>query len=727
MAANVPMSARLRAAWRASPRSLRWMAILAAALALALWAGSYWMARVPVQYVALYGQLSARQGGEVLQALDHLAIPYRISGDQILVAQSQVSTARMRLAAEGLPHREDETRASALPWLMEPRWRQQLDYQHSLEIRVDHALASLAYLKSAQVHLTLPPASPFLRQPVEQPSAAAVVQFKSEPPDEGQIEALRELVAAAVPGLSADRVSVLEPDGNVLALGQSTARAGVGALESRLNLRLQQVLLPWLGQGHVKSRVTVEPQAPDVHGKVAPPRVSALVLVDAAAYPHWGPAEADRLHVLAAQALGDAAAVQVQLLPFHAPAAIAPATSVPAQMPAPSARLATGWVWPLVLAVLAAALFLTARLLRQRPVKAAPQDDFATLLGEARELAARDPDRAACVLRKWLETAGTADKAATLLLALGEDAAAQMLRRLAPAQVTELTRRLRGSQPLTRDALRPLLAEFGAEAERQTGLGVEPEAFLGRALSQALGTETAARLLQRQNHELGGFKQLAWLAPEDVAGLLGDEPPAVLATVLAHLEREQAARVLALLPAERQEETLLALTRGQALAAEALAELDAWLRERLAQSDQAAESSGEQVAGDLLVRLPPPIGRRLVDGLAQKSPQLARSLEAEVLQFADLARLDPVSRVNFFKSIPARSLLLALKGADPGLAESLTRGMTDTAARRLKDDLTALGPVKVADIQQAQAEVLTLLRAQVGAGAVLLKTAEAAA
>ena len=726
MAANVPMSARLRAAWRASPRSLRWMAILAVALALALWAGSYWMARVPVQYAALYGHLSARQGGEVLQALDHFAIPYRIAGDQILVAQSQVSTARMRLAAEGLPRRDEEDRASALPWLMEPRWRQQLDYQHSLENRVDHALASLAYLKSAQVHLTLPPASPFLREPAEQPSAAAVVQFKSEPPDEGQIEALRELVAAAVPGLSADRVSVLEPDGNVLALGQSTARAGVGALESRLNLRLQQVLLPWLGQGHVKSRVTVEPQAPDAHGKVAPPRVSALVLVDATAYPHWGPAEADRLHVLAAQALGDAAAVQIQPLPFHAPAAVAPATSVPAQMPAPSARLDARWVWPLLVAVLAA-LFLTARLLRQRPAKAVPQDDFNTLLGAARELAARDPDRAACVLRKWLETAGTADKAATLLLALGEDAAAQMLRRLAPAQVTELTRLLRGSQPLMRDALRPLLDEFGAEAERQTGLGVEPEAFLGRALSLALGTETAARLLQRQNHELGGFKQLAWLAPEDVAGLLGDEPPAVLATILAHLEREQAARVLALLPAERQEETLLALTRGQALAAEALAELDAWLRERLAQSDQAEESSGEQVAGDLLVRLPPPIGRRLVDGLAQKSPQLARSLEAEVLQFADLARLDPVSRVNFFKSIPARSLLLALKGADPGLAESLTRGMTETAARRLKDDLTALGPVKVADIQQAQAEVLTLLRAQVGAGAVLLKTAEAGA
>ncbi len=721
MAANVPMRAGLREAWRAIPRSRRWLAILVAVAALS-WAASYWVVHSPAHYAVLYRQLTPRQGGEVLQALDRLAIPYRVAGDQILVPDNRLSVARMRLAAEGLPRQAQEAAAPALPWLMEPRWRQQLDYQHAMERRAESALLALAYVGSAQVHLTLPPASPFLRQPAIPPSAAAVVQFKSGLPDESQIEALRELVAAAVPGLAPEQVSVLEPDGNVLALGQGTARAGVGAMESRLNLRLQQLLLPWLGQGKVKTRVTVVPQAADQQGSVAPPRISALVLVDADAYPRWDTAQADRLRALAAQGLGDAAAVQILLLPFHATVAAPPAPPA-AAAPTPRARSVRAWSLPAALAALALAiLFLFWRL--RRPAKVAAVHDFDALLGQARALAAREPDRAACVLRAWLERADALPRAATLLLALGEDAAAQVLRRLAPAAVTQLTHALRASQPLTRDALRPVLAEFDAEAARQTGLGAEPEAFLGRALSQALGAETAARLLSR-NLELGGFRQLGWLAPEEVAGLLADEPPAVLATVLAHLEREQAARVLALLPVERQEETLLALTRGQALEADALAELDAWLRERLARRDEAEAASGEQVAGDLLLRLPPPVGRRLVEGLAQKSPALARSLEAEVLQFADLARLDPASRVEFFKSVPARSLLLALKGADPGLAESLTRGMTDTAARRLKDDLTALGPVKVTDIQQAQAEVLALLRAQVGAGAVFLKTAEA--
>ena len=717
MAANVPMPARLRAAWRAAPRGRRWGIVLAALAAL-LWAASYWAVHPPAHYAALYRQLTPRQGGEVLQALDRLAIPYRVAGDEILVPDRRLSAARMRLAAEGLPRRAQEAPTPALPWLLEPRWRQQLDYQHAMERRAEGALRALAYVGSAQVHLTLPPASAFLRQPAAPPAAAAVVQFKSGLPDASQIEAVRALVAAAVPGLAAEQVSVLEPDGDVLALGQGAPRAGVGAMESRLNLRLQQLLQPWLGQGKVKTRVTVAPQAEDQRGSVAPPRISAQVLVDAAAYPHWDAAQAERLRTLAAQALGDDATVQILLLPFHA-AVAAPPAPVQAAPAAPQAR--AEWRWPLLGTTALLAILLLWRLLR-RP--AAAPDDFAERLEQARALAAREPDRAACVLRVWLERADALPKAASLLLALGEDAAAQVLRRLAPAQVAQLTQALRASHPLTRDALRPVLGEFGAEAARQTGLGAEPEAFLGRALTQALGAETAARLLSRKR-ELGGFKQLGWLVPEDVAGLLADEPPAVLATVLAHLEREQAARVLALLPAERQEETLLALTRGQAPEADALAELDAWLRERLARRDEAEASSGEQVAGDLLLRLPPPVGRRLVEGLAQTSPALARSLGAEVLQFADLARLDPASRVDFFKSVPARSLLLALKGADPGLAESLTRGMTETAARRLRDDLTALGPVKVADIQQAQAEVLALLRAQVGTGAVLLKTAEA--
>lgn len=720
MAANVPVPARLRAAWRAVPRGRRWVIVLAALAAL-LWGASYWAAHPPAHYAVLYRQLTPRQGGEILQALDRLAIPYRVAGDEILVPDTRLSVARMRLAAQGLPRQAQEASSPALPWLMEPRWRQQLDYQHAMEQRAEGALLALAYVGSAQVHLTLPPASPFLRQPAPTPGAAAVVQFKSGLPDESQIEAVRALVAASVPGLGAEQVSVLEPDGDVLALGQGALRAGVGAMESRLNLRLQQLLQPWLGPGKVKTRVTVLPQAEDQQGSVVPPRISALVLVDAAAYPRWDATQAARLRALAAQALGDGATVQILLLPFHAAVAApsAPAQAAPA---APLAQTRAEWRWPLMGTASVLAILWLRRRLRRRP--AAVLDDFAERLEQARALAAREPDRAACVLRVWLERADALPKAAGLLLALGEDTAAQVLRRLAPAQVAQLTHALRASQPLTRDALRPILGEFGAEAARQTGLGAEPEAFLGRALTQALGAETAARLLNR-NLELGGFKQLGWLAPEDVAGLLADEPPAVLATVLAHLEREQAARVLALLPSEHQEATLLALTRGQALETDALAELDAWLRERLARRDAAEESSGEQVAGDLLLRLPPPVGRRLMEGLAQKSPGLARSLGAGVLQFADLARLDPASRVDFFKSVPARSLLLALKGADPGLAESLARGMTETAARRLRDDLTALGPVKVADIQEAQAEVLALLRAQVGAGKVLLKTAEA--
>ena len=131
MAANVPVPARLRAAWRAVPRGRRWVIVLAALAAL-LWGASYWAAHPPAHYAVLYRQLTPRQGGEILQALDRLAIPYRVAGDEILVPDTRLSVARMRLAAQGLPRQAQEASSPALPWLMEPRWRQQLDYQHAM-------------------------------------------------------------------------------------------------------------------------------------------------------------------------------------------------------------------------------------------------------------------------------------------------------------------------------------------------------------------------------------------------------------------------------------------------------------------------------------------------------------------------------------------------------------------------------------------------------------------
>ena len=312
------------------------------------------------------------------------------------------------------------------------------------------------------------------------------------------------------------------------------------------------------------------------------------------------------------------------------------------------------------------------------------------------------------------------EKSAVLLMAVGEAAAGQILRYLSPTEVTQLAETMRRLGGQSRDRVASVLADFQAEAERQTGYGMAPQAFLGEALNQALGEEKATALLVRMEDDGAPLKQLAWMAPAELAHLLAQEPAPVIATVLAHLDRDQAAEVLMLLPPQAREEALLSLSRWQGAAPEALRELSDWLASRIGQ-DQPAREQGEDLAASLLRRLPKEAAQAVNSGLSNRDPALAGRLAAATLTFQDLSRLDNASRTRLFKAAPAQILLQAMKGADPGLVETLAQLMGGTAARRLKDDLDSLGAVRVDQIEAAQEEVVRLMRQLAGGGELSLE------
>lgn len=313
------------------------------------------------------------------------------------------------------------------------------------------------------------------------------------------------------------------------------------------------------------------------------------------------------------------------------------------------------------------------------------------------------------------------ERSAILLMTVGEEAAGRVLRYLNPTEVTQLAETMRrlGGQP--RDRVAAVLEEFKAEAERQTGYGMAPEAFLGEALTQALGEEKAAALLNRIEGEGAPLKQLAWMAPAEVVHLVAAEPAPVVATVLAHLESDQAAEVLMLLAPELRDEAVLALSRWQGADPEALRELSGWLASRLDEEKSAA--GGEALAASLLSRLPREAAQLVKSGLSNRDPALANRLEAATLSFQDMSRLDGPSRTRLFKAAPAQILLQAMKGADPKLVDTLAQRMSPAAARRLKDDLDTLGAIRVDQIEAAQDEVVRLMRALAGSGELNLEAA----
>lgn len=215
----------------------------------------------PTPYRVLYGGLSDRAGGEVIAALERMAIPYRLSQSDgsIQVPADQLHAARFRLAAQGLPKPEEgplETLDDA-PRIGLSSLQEQLRYQRMLEAELARSIQGLSGVELARVHLALPKTSPFLRQA---PAATAAVLLRlaaDHSLSEDQVAAIQSMVAASVPRMQAGDVRVIDQQGNLLgafaSVGLQEPRA---ALEHDLARRVLDVLAPWLGAERVNVQVT---------------------------------------------------------------------------------------------------------------------------------------------------------------------------------------------------------------------------------------------------------------------------------------------------------------------------------------------------------------------------------------------------------------------------------------------------------------------------------------
>lgn len=307
------------------------------------------------------------------------------------------------------------------------------------------------------------------------------------------------------------------------------------------------------------------------------------------------------------------------------------------------------------------------------------------------------------------------EKSAILLLSLGEDAAAQVFRYLTPTEVSELGRTMRDVGVLPRERVETVLREYADEAGRQTGFGTDSEEFLDAALTRALGDERGRQLMTRiLGKESDDLKQLDWMEPAEVAALLQDEHPQVVATVLVHLDRRQASRILEWLNEPLRHEVVQRVAEWRGVPAEAMRELNAWLANRLRK--EKTETNGEVLAAELLQHLSPAARAQIESGLASDAPELLDQLKAHQLGLDDMKRMSPESRMRFFKAVPGNTLLLALKGADPDSVEALLLRMPETAARRLKDDLESMGAARLDEIDTAQTVAVKLLRQMAARG-----------
>ena len=316
------------------------------------------------------------------------------------------------------------------------------------------------------------------------------------------------------------------------------------------------------------------------------------------------------------------------------------------------------------------------------------------------------------------------ERAAILLLTLGENEAAQVLKHMGAKEVQRIGTAMAKLANVSREEVQGVISEFTSSVDSQTSLGVGADEFLRKVLVDALGADKAESIIDRISigRSTKGLEALKWMDPRAVAELIRLEHPQIISIVLAYLDADQSAEVLQLLPAAVRSDVIARIALLDGVQPSALSELDDIMEKQFAGRSTGKTSvlGGAKAAANILNFLDPSQESALMEQVAKSDEALAARIEELVFVFDNLLELDDRGMQELLRNVASDQLLLALKGTDDALKEKIFKNMSQRAAEMLKDDLEAKGPVRVSEVENAQKEILKTARKLAESGTIAL-------
>ena len=333
--------------------------------------------------------------------------------------------------------------------------------------------------------------------------------------------------------------------------------------------------------------------------------------------------------------------------------------------------------------------------------------------------AGADPALAAIESMEGLE------RAAVLLMTLGEEYAAEILKHLDPREVHKIGATMAALPGINRTQVSGVLAAFNQEVADLTSMGVGSQDYVRSVLIRALGRDKAKGVMDSiiKADNASGVEALKWMEAEAIAGGLRQEHPQVVALVLSSLEAQQSAEVLGLLPEELRHDAMLRVATLDGIPANALLELNEVIEKQVMTAiSRSARSKvgGPQRAAEILNLLSGDLEGSLLEHLKEADPELAAKVEEMMLVFESLMEVEDRGIQTLLREISSETLMVALRGADEMVKEKVLRNMSKRAAEMLRDDLEVMPPVRLSEVDTAQKEILATAKRLAEAGEISL-------
>jgi flagellar motor switch protein FliG len=325
--------------------------------------------------------------------------------------------------------------------------------------------------------------------------------------------------------------------------------------------------------------------------------------------------------------------------------------------------------------------------------------------------------------KKDAERSGT-ERAAILLLTLGEQEAAQVLKHMGAKEVQRIGAAMAKLANVSREEVHGVISEFSSAVETQTSVGVGTEDFLRKVLVEALGPEKASSIIDRISigRSTKGLEALKWMDARAVAELIRLEHPQIIAIVLAYLEPDQSAEILTALPANMRSDVMVRIATLDGVQPSALTELDDIMEKTFAGKGATRTSAlgGAKAAANIINNLEPSQEGVIMEQIVQADEALGSRIQDLIFVFDNLLEIDDRSMQELLRQVASDKLLLAMKGCEEAMKEKIFKNMSQRAAEMLKDDLESKGPVKISEVEAAQKEILQTARKLAEAGTIAL-------
>jgi flagellar motor switch protein FliG len=306
-------------------------------------------------------------------------------------------------------------------------------------------------------------------------------------------------------------------------------------------------------------------------------------------------------------------------------------------------------------------------------------------------------------------------KAAVVLLAMGDDATSEVFKHLSEREIEMLAREMSALGQVPISETEKVVAEFHTTAQAADSMIRGDEDVARRMLIKTLGTEAARKIIDRVQRSVistAGFTGLSRVDPQQLSKFVLGEHPQTIALILAHMKASAAAELIASLPSELRVDVLTRMANLEEISPDVITRVSSVIEQRLKMlgGQSREQKGGVRAVASLFNHLERTISAPALESIEAEKPELALSIRNLMFVFEDLVRVDESGMREMVQQVDKKVLTVALKGASEDIRTKFFACMSKRAGEMMKEDMEAMGAVRLRDVEKAQQEIVAVAR-----------------